>query len=331
MPGCADDGDIADHTVRCAHKIWDDKGIGLIYRHYRHNAIIHTADGLIYGRDELIADAIQTLAAFPDLRLYGDEVIWSGDAQAGFHTSHRRTWIGHNTGHSIYGPPTGRQVVGQVIAHCFVRENRVVEEWIVRDELALIRQLGFDEIALAQKLAARNATTGGASSQPTGYGAIARVAGQTTPPLPPPPASGFDIADFVQRSMHEIWNWRLLNKIDEYYVPNYICRTATNRELWGLGDLKAFILGLLAAFPDAQLSVDHVCWLGDEQDGYRAALRWTLQGTHEGPGLYGKPTRKRIRLPGITHQQVKAGRFVQEWTVFDEFALLKQLHAPDVV
>ncbi|RME99082.1 MAG: hypothetical protein D6768_15870, partial [Chloroflexi bacterium] len=127
---------------------------------------------------------------------------------------------------------------------------------------------------------------------------------------------------------HQIWNWRLLNKIDDYFAPNYLCNTSTNRKLYGLGDYKAYILSLLAAFPDAAVNVDHICWLGSEAAGYRVATRWTLQGTHEGPGVYGEPTGKRIRLMGITHQLIQGGKFVREWTAFDEFALLKQLVAP---
>ena len=85
----------------------------------------------------------------------------------------------------------------------------------------------------------------------------------------------------------------------------------------------------MAAFPDAALTVDHVCWLGNEQDGYRVATRWTLQGTHQGPGVYGEPTGKRVRLMGITHQHLEGDKFTREWTAFDEFALLKQLYLPD--
>lgn len=320
--------DIVDYIVRCTHKIWEEKGIGLIYTHYRHNVIVHTTGRTVYGRDQVIADSIKTMSAFPDIRLYADEVIWSGNDRDGFHSSHRIVWVGHNTGYSIYGPPTGRKVVRQGIAHCLVKENRIVEEWIARDELALIRQLGFDEHELARRFAAQDAASGVHSSQPLSQGDVERVAGQTTPEALPPPSAGFDIEDFVVRGMHEIWNWRLLNKVDEYYVANYLCRTSTNRELYGRGELKAYILALLAAFPDARLTADHVCWLGDAQAGYRTALRWTLQGTHEGPGVYGAPTGKRVRLLGITHQLVQNGKFVQEWTVFDEFALLKQLYAP---
>ncbi len=316
--------DIVDYIVRITHEIWEEKSIGRIYDTYAHNVLIHTTDGQTYGRDKVIADSIKTMAAFPDVRLYADDVIWCGNDQDGFHSSHRIIWVAHNTGYSIYGPPTGRRVVRQGIAHCFVKENRVVEEWICRDELALIRQLGFDEHELARKLAVSDAV------KPSGE--VERLQGQAPPvDLPPRTSTGFDVEDFVRRSMHEIWNWRLFSKVDEYYVHNYLCNTSTNRTLYGLGDFKAYILSLLAAFPDAAMNVDHICWLGNEADGYRVATRWTLQGSHQGPGVYGEPTGKRIRLMGITHQHIQAGKFVREWTAFDEFALLKQLYTPDAV
>ena len=332
MQGFDDDYvDIVDYIVRCTHKIWEDHGIGLIYTHYGHNVLIHTSDGMTYGRDKVIADTIKTQAAFPDVRLFADDVIWSGNDQEGYHSSHRIVWVAHNTGYSIYGPPTGRRVVRQGIAHCFVKENRVVEEWIARDELALIRQLGFDEIELAKTMAAQAAASGVTSPQPVTEGEVQRLKGQLAPDLYPARQEGadFDIEDFVRRSYHEIWNWRLLNKIDEYYEPNYWAYASSNRQLYGLGDLKAYILALLAALPDAVIHIDHMCWLGDEASGYRVAVRWTLIGTHAGPGLYGPASGKRIRLLGITHHEVKAGKFVKERIVFDEFALLKQIHWPD--
>ena len=331
MQGFDDDYvDIVDYIVRCTHKIWEEHGIGLIYTHYAHNVLIHTSDGMTYGRDKVIADTTKTQAAFPDVRLFADDVIWSGNDQAGFHSSHRIVWVAHNTGYSLYGPPTGRRVVRQGIAHCFVKENRVVEEWIARDELALIRQLGFDEIALAKQLAAQDAAAGVKSPRPVTEGEIQRLRGQMAPDLyPPKQRDKFDIEDFVRRSFYEIWNWRLLNKIDEYYVTNYWAYASTNRQLYGLGDLKAYVLALLAAFPDAALTIDHICWLGDEEKGYRVATRWTLVGTHAGPGIYGPPTGKRVRLMGITHHEVRDGKFIKERIVFDEFALLKQIYWPD--
>ena len=122
--------DIVDYIVRCTHKIWEEGGLGRIYSHYQHNAIIWTSDGLSYSRDEVIAASAQTQAAFPDVRLYTDDVIWGGNDRDGYYSSHRIVWVGHNTGYTVYGPPTGRKMVRTGIADCFVRENRVVEEWI---------------------------------------------------------------------------------------------------------------------------------------------------------------------------------------------------------
>ena len=103
--------DIVDYIIRCTHRIWEEKGMGLCYTHYAHNAVIHTSEGIVYGRDEWTRRSIDGLAAFPDIRLFGDEVIWTGNDQDGFHTSHRIVAVGHNTGYSSYGPPTGRKMV----------------------------------------------------------------------------------------------------------------------------------------------------------------------------------------------------------------------------
>ena len=124
--------DIVDYLVRCAHKIWEEKGIGLIYTHYTHNCRVHTSDGTIYGRDKVIEETIQALAAFPDMRILGDELIWSGNNEEGFWASHRVTCVAHNTGYSVYGPPTGRKMVRRTIANRFVKANRIAEEWVAR-------------------------------------------------------------------------------------------------------------------------------------------------------------------------------------------------------
>lgn len=326
MRGFDDDyADIEDYIIRVTHRIWEQRGISRIEDHYGRDIVIHTTDGVVRGSDRVVAESTKTMAAFPDIRLYPDDVIWSGNDEDGFHTSHRIVWVGRNTGHSRYGPPTGRKVVRTGIAHCFVKENKITEEWIARDELSLVRQLGFDAHELARRMAERDAARG---VRYLGGGLNSAVEPET-PEDWSPGEDGFDIEGFLRRSMYEIWNRRQLDKIDDYYVDNYVCHTTDNRRLYGLEDYNAHVLSLLCAFPDARVSVDHVCWLGNERDGYSTAVRWTLRGTHEGPGVYGEPTGKRVQLLGITHHEVRDSRFVKEWMVFDEFALLKQIYAPD--
>ena len=34
--------DIVDYIVRCTHRIWDERDVGLIYSHYTHNCVLYT-------------------------------------------------------------------------------------------------------------------------------------------------------------------------------------------------------------------------------------------------------------------------------------------------
>ena len=83
---------------------------------------------------------------------------------------------------------------------------------------------------------------------------------------------------------------------------------------------------MIAAFSDALMTVDHVYWNGNARDGYRVAARWTLQGTHDGPGIYGDPSGARVRVMGISHHHIQNGKITEEWMLFDEFAMLKQIY-----
>lgn len=325
LPGFDDDYvDIVDYILRCTHKIWEEKAMGLIYSHYQHNVKVHTAQGTSYGREQVVADSIQHLAAFPDRKLYGDEVIWAGNGHEGFHTSHRIVTVAHNTGYSVYGAPTGKRVVYRTIANCVVKENRIVEEWLVRDQLSIIQQLGLPVDEVVAKLAA----VPSAATPPTAQPEQRRALGQNAPAPYQAQHSGFDIEDFVRQHWHDIWNRRLFNSIDRYYAAGYACHTVSNRSLYGREELCMFIVALIAMFPDARLDIDDVYALGNPQEGYRVALRWSLSGSHTGYGVYGAPTGKRVRIMGITHQRVVAETFVEEWTVFDELALLVQLARP---
>lgn len=259
--------DIVNYIIRCTHKIWEEKAIGLIYTHYAHNTQVHLTDAEYYGRDQVIENTIRTLAAFPDLRLFGDEVIWCGNDQDGFHSSHRVTWSGHNLGHSLYGPPTRKRVSCREIAHCFVRQNRIVEEWIAHDEIALIRQLGFDEVELAKKLAAEEAARG-VQPYASVLGEVPRLIGQLHPPvkLEGDPAN----PDELPRLLYNlVWNARMLNYIRDCYAPNAIIWVPGNRRLEGHLDLIAYILQLLGAFPDGAMSLDHATWVGSEAKGFK--------------------------------------------------------------
>ena len=156
--------DFVEYIIGITHEIWEEKGIGKLYDYYANTIEIHTSSGIIYGREAVFAATIEALAAYPDRRLYGDEVIWGGNDVEGLYSSHRLTHAGTNRGWSQYGPPTGKRVKYAAIADCFCKRNMVVEEWIVRDELSLVLQLGLDPVETAKKMAAKGRDAGGQRS-----------------------------------------------------------------------------------------------------------------------------------------------------------------------
>lgn len=317
--------DIVQYIIAITHRIWEEKAIGYIYHYYPQNTVIHTSSGYTYGRDEVIAATVQALAAFPDRRLFGDEVIWEQRADNVYYSSHRLMHAGTNHGATVYAAATGRKVRYYAVADCLVKDNQIVEEWLVRDELLLLAQLGLDAHKLAKELAQAEAQV---KPSVAILGEVERLRGQLPPPEPTQADPAEDIETWVRALFHEIWNWRLLNRVNDYYHPALHTMGASGRNLHGHGAYKAFLLSLLSPFPDLALSVEHVCAIPESEGRTRVATRWTMQGTHTGPGIYGKPTGKPISILGMTHQVIEAGQVVREWCLFDEFALLKQLYAP---
>lgn len=315
--------DIIDYIVRITHRIWEEKNIGYIYETYSHNARVTDDYGLQYGRDKIVADTIHTINAFPDIRLYADEIVWAGNDEVGFHTSHRTVIIGHNMGWSKYGPPTGKKIVVWCVANCVALQNEIFEEHVLYNSGSMIAQLGFDLRQTAREFGNQAQRDG---LMDASFGEAERLPGQGKPPhLPPKTSPGFDVEDFVQRAYHYIWNWRMLGTIDTTYAPNLRFYGPTNRSYYGRGPYKSFILSLLAMFPDGALTIDDTYWMGNERDGFLTSVRWHFVGTHRGAGIYGVPTGRQIAMWGITQHRIVGGVITEEWMQFNEFELMQQI------
>src|SRR6187455_2884743 len=122
--------------------------VDYIYDTYAPSCRVFDDGGPRHGIEQMVAGTIQRISAFPDMRHYADEVIWAGNDEQGFVTSHRALNIGHHTGHWRWGPPTGRKVNSWVIANCVVADNEIFEEWVLYNLAAQLAQLGIDVAAV---------------------------------------------------------------------------------------------------------------------------------------------------------------------------------------
>ena len=60
----------------------------------------------------------------------------------------------------------------------------------------------------------------------------------------------------------------------------------------------------------------------------RAALRWSLTGSHNGEGVFGDPTGASIHVMGISHAEFGPRGLRREYILFDETAVWKQILLP---
>jgi len=310
--------DIVDYVVRITDEIWINRAVGYIYDTYDASCTIYSSYGIVRSVEEVIASTVSTLNAFPDGEIHHLAVAWSGDEEQGFYTSH----LGHsrstNVGRTAWGPGTGRRTSIRFVADCVSRDNRIHTEWLVRDNGAAVRQLGYDPHLIAQ----RAAEAGGAEefiiSPPTRLdGQAARGAievDETT------------VEGWARALFHDVWNLRRLDWLTRAYADDVIAHAGGGRNAQGLRNYQSLVLHVLASIPDGMMRVDNVCW-SEEPDGVIVAVRWVLEGRSAPGGVLGEcPGGKAVFMMGMSHLRITEGKIVEEWMLFDEIGVLAQTY-----
>ena len=314
---------IIDYIVRITYRIWEEKNIGYIYDTYSRDCRVWDEFGLQSGSEKIVTDTVHTNNAFPDIRLFADEVIWAGDENASFHTSHRTIITGTNTGYSKFSEPTGKSVRLFCIANCVAKNNEIYYENVVYDTAALITQLGLNVNQVAKDIANKGGIGPFApdfkNSKPK------RKTGKAKPISFEIPEKVSNVREFVHSIFNTIWNRRNFSAIDHVYSDNIVFEGSTGRLFKGKKQLRSFIISIVASFPDLTLSIEDIYWMGNEQDGYLVSIRWGAIGAHKGNGYYGAPTDKECYIWGITQWQIEHNKIIKEWTAFNEFGILMQL------
>ena len=261
--------DIVDYILRCTHRIWEQKNIGLCRTHYADSCVMHTLAGPASGLETVVQGTTATLACYTDRVVVGEDVIWSEEAPGTFLSSHRITSDGTQLGDEVVlGAATLGQSSVTTIADCLCRENLIVEEWLVRDNIRAARQNGLDPWTVARAQAGLDQTgdqdrhawrwrghrpdPGRLRHMPLGRSprrrsparALAARPGRTTSMATPPgPAVGHVAETFGGRPNRHGWGRGLLDRVlaadprrtPRPRLPSSItgrlgpCRTATSR------------------------------------------------------------------------------------------------------
>ena len=144
--------DFPDYILKITEQIWEGKDVESIGKFYTKDIPVRSPFGVTYGNKPVIDATYATLKEFPNRQLLGEDVIWNGNDEIGYHSSHRILSKGTHLGDGFYGKPSGKDIYYRVIADCACKENQVYDEWIVRDQGAMVRQIGYSPKEFAKKI-----------------------------------------------------------------------------------------------------------------------------------------------------------------------------------
>ena len=308
--------DLPDYILGITKEIWEERQVASLRRTYAADLPLRSPAGNLVGNEAVINATLATLAEFPDRQLLGEDVIWSGDEDTGFLSSHRLMSVGTHLGHGQFGAPTGRRFQARAIADCAVRNNQVYDEWLCRDTAKIALDLGWDAKAYAREIVARE---GGAQA------ATQRIQDNQDPePV------------YTGRGNDNPWGQKLADTLKRIMNADFAVISGTydraafiahpgGREGWSHGFAEAAWMGLRSSFPSATFSIEHCIGREDPLSPPRAAIRWSLKGRHDGPGLFGQPTGAELAIMGFTQAEFGPWGLRREFTLFDEIAILKHI------
>lgn len=305
--------DFPDYILGITEEIWEGRGLGARMRDYYHpEVIVRMPGGVSVGEPASTAATMATLTEFPDRTLLGEDVIWCGTPEAGMLSSHRILSTATHAGDGMFGPATGRRVTWRAIADCWARDGQIADEWLVRDNGAVLRQLGHDPRAWA---AARIA----AGTQGTPFTPAADIAGPYTG-RGDENEHGQAYADLLTRIMDAEFSV-IAEDWDRACHLEYPGGVTAH----GPAAADRFWLGLRSAFPSATFAVHHVIGREDALMPPRAAVRFSLTGRHDGWGAFGAPTGAQVHVMGIAHAEFGPRGLRREWVLIDETAIWTQI------
>ena len=313
--------DFPDYIIGITKEIWEDRGIATLHEYYAPKIVVRSPASVVVGNDRVIAATMATLAEFPDRTLLGEDVIWSGTPEDGMLSSHRLLSTATHTGDGAYGAATGKKLTYRILADCHAINNQIDDEWLIRDQGAIVRQMGWEPPAFARDQ-------------------IAREGGPETCVKPLTPTTDVPGPYKALGNTNE-WGAKhadILNRImaaDFTVIPKSYDRAAQLEYSGGItahghGAADRFWMSLRAAFPDAKFTVHHQIGRDDPMMPPRSALRWSLLGKHSGWGAFGAPSGAEVYVLGISHAEfgpfgTGGWSLRREYTLFDETAVWKQI------
>jgi len=308
--------DFPDYIIGITKEIWEDRGIDTLHHYYSPDIVVRSPPSVATGNKGVIGATMATLSEFPDRTLLGEDVIWSGTPEEGMLSSHRIISTATHQGDGVFGKATGTKLVYRIIADCHAINNQINDEWLIRDQGAIVRQMGMEPVDYARDL-------------------IDKEGGPEKCVKPLCPENDME-GPYKGRGNNNEWGQQyadILTRImgaDLNVIPKKYDRACQleypgGQTVHSYPAADRFWMGVRASFPSAEFTIDHQIGRDDDMMPPRAAVRWNLFGKHDGWGAFGPPTGAEVYILGACHVEFGPRGVRREYVLFDETAIWKQI------
>ena len=310
--------DLWNYIVNVTYHIWEKRNIDSIRQYYHKDIKMHLPSCDIQGVESVVVSTFEMLNVFPNRRLLPEDVIASSSKDL-LYSSHRIINVMNRTGNGLYGEKQNKRHLNEVvirgIADCLIKENQVIEEWLVRDASGLLRQLGIDWKSYAHKQAIQN-------FQPEKECWHHKKCQETShPDYNNSPQEAINYAETLKK----IWEQGKLSRLAEYYHPAVRVEIPNAQTLYGIEKLNQFYFGYLSSFTNIKFCCDYLAQEESPEMPKKIAIRWSLRTEHNGNGYFGKPSNEKVYILGISHAYISQGKIIAEWHCLDEVAIYEQI------
>lgn len=307
------------YIIDITYKIWEERGVGLIYDWYAADCPVRTPHGVTDSVEDVIKHTLETMHEFPNRDIFAEDVIIGDKPDGGFYSSHRARSTAVHRGDGAFGMATGHAFTRIAIADCLCRNNQIVGEWLIADSASIALQLGLDPVAYGRALGKDNPAAYSVGndlmrerwSDPDGL----TIVGDKS------------IAQHIIESCDAIWNDKNLRVMNESYDRAVCLEAPAMQVCYGRPNASTIFSSMIASIPEGHFEPHHLIVRQQEARAVRVALRWSYCGTHSGHGRYGVPTSVPLALLGISHFELRDGKIAREWMVMDETAVYAQIAA----
>ena len=315
---------LPDYILKITYQIWENNDVESIKKYYADTPQVslptptRSPGGVIYGADPVIKSTKESKKLFPDRTLLGEDVIWTGNDKEGYFSSHRILSTSTHNNDGLYGEPTGKKLYYRTIADCACMNNQVYDEWLVRDQGAIVRQIGIEPKVFANNLISQE---GGPDKSSKPFDENTPVKSIYTSPILP---SG-NIGETYGNILTSIMNVNAEKTINDNYDRSIQQFQPGGQLHYGRDECIKFWKQLRSSFPDALFTIEHIAFTEEESQAKKAAIRWSLNGKHEGNGIFGQPSNAKIYVMGINHVEFGSMGIKNEWVLYDETMIWKQI------